>query len=98
MMIVYHIWSTGCYKSMADYMDKREETLFSPMERLVMEHLRKSDDGFIAVNEIGLYEQDTHELYAAISRLKELHIIRKRNCESEAYEWDDKSVLIKMLH
>lgn len=97
-MIVYHIWSTGCYKSMADYMDKREETLFSPMERLVMEHLRKSDDGFIAVNEIGLYEQDTHELYAAISRLKELHIIRKRNCESEAYEWDDKSVLIKMLH
>lgn len=98
MMTVYHIWSTGCYKSMADYMDKREETLFSPMERLVMEHLRKSDDGFIAVNEIGLYEQDTHELYAAISRLKELHIIRKRNCESEAYEWDDKSVLIKMLH
>ncbi len=92
------LWNTGCYKSMADYMDEREETLFSSMERLVMEHLCKSDDGFIAVNETGLYEQDTHELYAAINHLKELHIIRKRNCETEAYEWDDKTVLLRTLH
>jgi hypothetical protein len=92
------LWNTGCNKSMADHMEEREKALFSPMERLIMEHLRKSDDGFIAVNETGLYEQNVHELYAAISHLEELHIIRKRNCEAEAYEWYDKTVLLKMLH
>lgn len=91
------LWIMECHRS-RDHMDEREETLFSPMERLIMRHLRKSDDGVIAVNETGLYEQDTHELYAAISHLKELHIIRKRNCEAEAYEWDDKTVLLKMLY
>ena len=92
------LWNTGCHKSMADCMDEKEEALFTPMERLVMEHLRKSNDGFIAVNETGLYEQDIHELFFAIRHLEELHIIRKRNCEAEAYEWDDKTVLLKMLH
>lgn len=92
------LWNTGCHKSMTDHMDEREEILFSPMEILIMEHLRKSDDGFIAVNETGLYEQDIHELYVAINHLKELHIVRKRNCAAEAYEWDDKTVLLKMLH
>ena len=86
------LWNTGCNKSMADHMEEREKAL------LIMEHLRKSDDGFIAVNETGLYEQNVHELYAAISHLEELHIIRKRNCEAEAYEWYDKTVLLKMLH
>ncbi len=92
------LWNTSCHKSMADHMDEREEALFTPMERLVMDHLRKSDNGFIAVNESGLYEQDVHELYVAIKHLMELHIIKKRNCEAEAYEWDDKTVLLKMLH
>lgn len=92
------LWNTGCHKSMADHMNERKEALFTPMERLVMEHLRKSDDGFIAVNETGLYEQDTHELFTAIRHLEELRIIRKRNCEADAYEWDDKTVLLKMLH
>ena len=63
-----------------------------------MEHLRKSDNGFIAVNESGLYEQDTNELFTAIRHLEELHIIRKRDCEAVAYEWDDTNVLLKMLH
>lgn len=90
------LWNTGCHKSMADYMNERRKELFTPMERLVMEHLRRSDDGFITVNETGLYEQDTHELFAAIRHLEELHIIHKRNCEADAYEWDDK-VLLKML-
>lgn len=92
------LWNTGCHKSMADHMDEREKELFTPMERLIMEHLRKSDDGFIAVNESGLYEQNPHELFTAISHLEGLHIIRKRNCDADAYEWDDKTVLLKMLH
>lgn len=50
------LWNTGCHKSMADHMNEREEALFTPMKRLVMDHLRKSDDGFIAIDESGLYE------------------------------------------
>lgn len=90
------LWNTGCHKSMADYINERETKLFTPMERLIMEHLRQSD-GYIAVNETGLYEQDTHKLFTAIRHLEELHIIRKRNCEAIAYEWDDKTVLLKIL-
>ena len=92
------LWNTGCHKSMADHMDEREKELFSPMERLVMEHLRKSEEGFVAVNEGGLYEQNAQELFTAIGRLEKLHIIRKRGCDASAYEWDDKTVLLKMLH
>lgn len=92
------LWNTGYHKSMADHMEERKKELFTSIERLIMEHLRKSDDGFIAVNESGLYEQDPHELFAAISHLEELHIIRKRNCDADAYEWDDKTVLLRMLH
>ena len=91
------LWETGNHKSMLDCMNEREEELFTPMERLIMEHLRKSNAGFIAVNETGLYEQDVHELFAAIKHLEELHIIRKRDCEADAYEWDDKTVLLKLL-
>lgn len=85
-------------ETMSDRMDKREQEIFTPMERLVMEHLRKYDDGFIAVNESGLYEQDIKELFTAIYSLEEKRIIRKRDCEAIAYEWDDKTVLLKMLH
>lgn len=93
-----NLWDTGCHKSMADHMNEREMTLFTPMERLIMEHLRNSDDGFIAINETGLYGQNVNELFAAIRHLTELRIIQKRNCEADAYEWDDKMVLLKMLH
>ena len=82
---------------MADYRNEKEAELFTPMERLIMKHLRQSNDGYIAVNETGLYEQNTHELFTAIRHLEKLHIIRKRNCEAIAYEWDDKTVLLKML-
>lgn len=91
------LWNTHCYKSMADFRKEREKELFTPMEILIMEHLRKSDDGFIATNETGLYEQNAHELYKAINSLMEKRIIRKRNCDAEAYEWDDKNVLLRML-
>ena len=91
------LWNTGCHKSMADHMNEKESVLFTPMERLILKHLRQSDDGYIAVNETGLYEQNTHELFAAIKHLEELNIVRKRNCEAIAYEWNDKTVLLKML-
>lgn len=92
------LWNTGCHKSMFDHMKEREEALFSPIERLLMDHLRRSDEGFIALNETGLYECEPQKLFEAINRLTDLHIIRRRDCDGVAYEWDDRTVLLKMLH
>jgi hypothetical protein len=30
--------------------------------------------------------------------LSELHIIKKRNCDGDAYEWDDKHALLRILN
>lgn len=90
-------WTKKRLEELNNITDHMEETLFTSMEKLIIEHLIKSDDGFIAVNETGLYEQSTHELFSALGHLEELYIIRKKNCEADAYEWNDKTVLLEML-
>ena len=81
-------------ESMHDVMKRREQEFFTPMEILVMEHLRNAestDDKFVLTNETGLHEQNAHELFTAIRHLEELKIIQRRNCEAVAYEWNRES-------
>jgi DNA-binding HxlR family transcriptional regulator len=85
-------WGRG-HKSMEDVMEEREKELLSPMEILILNHLRKSDDGFIAVNETELYDQNPKELFKALNSLVEKNIIKKKNYEAVAYEWTDTSIL-----
>lgn len=63
------------------------------METLIINHLKESRCGFIAPNEAGLYGQDPNMLYDAIKSLCDKGIIRKRDCDADAYEWNDKNLL-----
>ena len=94
------LYNTDCYKSMHDLTEERKMNLFSPIEILVMDSLKKNLDcgiDFITVNEDGLFEHDPHELFKALDHLVKLHIIRKRDCDGIAYEWDDKYALLRIL-
>ena len=94
------IYNTGCGKSMSDFSEERKRELFTPMEILVMDCLKDNVNNgidFITPNEDTLYEQNPRELFKAINHLTELHIIKKRNCDGDAYEWDDKNALLKLI-
>ena len=65
--------------------------MITPMEALILSHLRggmKLGVEFITPNEALLYNQDPKEVFYALDHLRELHILRKRNCAGTAYEFD----------
>ena len=57
-------------------------------EELILRVLDEQTDGFITPNQSEFYSCDTHELFQAIYRLIEKGVLRKRNCEGLAYEYD----------
>lgn len=94
------IYNTECNKSMSDFSEERKQELFTSMEILVMNCLKENTDngiGFITPNEDTLYKQNPKELFKAIEHLTELRIIKKKNCDGVAYEWNDTNVLLKMI-
>lgn len=65
--------------------------MVTPMEALILSHLRggmKHGVEFITPNEALLYNKDPKEVFYALDHLRELHILRKRNCAGTAYEFD----------
>ena len=57
-------------------------------ENKVLEVLNKQLDGFICPNQTELYNLDTKKLFQAIHNLEEKGVLRKRDCEGLAYEYD----------
>lgn len=65
--------------------------MVTPLEALILSHLRggmKHGVEFITPNAALLYNQDPKEAFYALDHLRELHILRKRNCTGTAYEFD----------
>ena len=65
--------------------------MITPMEVLILSHLRggmKHGVEFITPNEALFYNQDPKEFFYSLDHLRELHILRKRNCFGTAYEFD----------
>lgn len=65
--------------------------MVTPLEALILSHLRggmKHGVEFITPNAALLYNQDPKEVFYALDHLRELHILRKRNCTGTAYEFD----------
>lgn len=94
------IYNIGCNKSMADFSEERKQELFTSMEILVMNCLKENANNgidFITPNEDTLYKEDSMELFKAIEHLIKLHIIKKRDCDGDAYEWNDMNALLKMI-
>ena len=60
-------------------------------------HQRENEDTFILANESGLIEIDAYTLFTAIYHLVELGILKKRDCDAVAYEWDNKERLEEFL-
>lgn len=56
-------------------------------------HGHGNEDIFILTNESGLIEMDTDILFKAISHLVNLGVLKRRNCDAVAYEWNDKTIL-----
>lgn len=95
------LYNTGCHKSAHDLLEERKTEIFTQMEILIMDSLKENLNcgiDFIVTNEDKLYGQDQRELFKALNHLSELHIIKKRNCDGDAYEWDDKHALLRILN
>lgn len=95
------LYNTGCHKSVHDLLEERKTEIFTQMEILIMDSLKENLNcgiDFIVTNEDKLYGQDQRELFKALNHLSELHIIKKRNCDGDAYEWDDKHALLRILN
>lgn len=80
-------------KILKDDKDSLAATLamITPLEALILSHLRggmKHGVEFITPNEALFYNQDPKEFFYALDHLRELHILRKRNCTGTAYEFD----------
>lgn len=58
------------------------------MEEYILKVLDEQPDGFIIPNQDAFSGCDTHELFQAIYRLIDKGILRKRNCDGLAYEYD----------
>jgi hypothetical protein len=58
------------------------------LEKKVLEVLNNQLDGFICPNQSEFYNEDTHELFNALYSLVNKGILRKRNCEGLAYEYE----------
>lgn len=58
------------------------------MEEKILSILDEQIDGFICPNQADFINDDTHKLFSAISNLIIMGIIRRRNCEGLAYEYN----------
>lgn len=58
------------------------------MESKILEVLNEQLDGFICPNQSEFYNEDTNELFNALYSLVNNGILRKRNCEGLAYEYN----------
>lgn len=79
-----------------------KSSFFSDTEKIILNKMlywenRGNDSAFILVNEGGLIELNANKLFSAINHLVNLRILRKRNCEAIAYEWDNKEELFNYL-
>lgn len=79
-----------------------KSSFFTDTEKIILNKMlywenRGNDSAFILINEGGLIELNAHKLFSAINHLVNLRILRKRNCEAIAYEWDNKEELFNYL-
>lgn len=58
------------------------------MEEKILKVLDEQIDGFITPNQSEFYDCDTHELFQAIYSLIDKGVLRKRDCEGLAYEYN----------
>ncbi len=58
------------------------------MEEYILKVLDEQKDGFITPNQDAFAGCDTHELFQAIYSLIDKGVLRKRNCDGLAYEYD----------
>ena len=58
------------------------------MEEKIMKVLDKQIDGFICPNQTEFKDDDTHDLFQAIYSLIEKGVLRKRNCDGLAFEYN----------
>lgn len=61
-------------------------------EKIIIDHLNMWEEqygeGFILTDECGLIEIDAHILFLAIRNLVDKGLIRRRECDAVAYEWN----------
>lgn len=79
----------------------------SDIEKIIIDHMLKWEDWnlkhnvieevFILTNESGLIELEASALFEAINHLVELKILKRRECEAIAYEWNVKEILLDYL-
>lgn len=65
--------------------------MLTPTETIILNHLRESiraGFNFMVPNDATLYDQDPKEWSKAFIQLRKLHILRKRNINANAYEFD----------
>ena len=58
------------------------------MEEYILKVLNEQPDGFIVPNQTEFYNNNIHEFFEAIQRLIDKGILRKRNCDGLAYEYN----------
>lgn len=58
------------------------------MEEMILQVLDCQIDGFICPNQADFAECDIHELFTTIYYLVDKGILRKRNCEGLAFEYN----------
>lgn len=58
------------------------------MEEYILKVLDEQPDGFIVPNQMEFYNNNIHEFFEAIQRLIDKGILRKRNCDGLAYEYN----------
>ena len=56
-----------------------------------------ADDTFIIANEAVLIEMGASDLFTAFGHLVDMGILKKRNCDAVAYEWDNRALLENYL-
>lgn len=58
------------------------------MKEKILRVLDKQTDGFIYPNQMDFKDDEIHELFWAIDSLIEDGILRRRNCDTLAYEYN----------
>ena len=58
------------------------------MEEYILKVLDEQPDGFIVPNQTEFYNNNIHEFFEAIQKLIDKGILRKRNCDGLAYEYN----------
>jgi hypothetical protein len=58
------------------------------MKNLILKVLKEQKDGFITPNQTDFNHLNTKEFFTAIYELIQEGILRKRNCEGLAYEFN----------